>query len=64
MNLAGGLGLNAVRADAAQIASLRGQRARLEEARSLEPFIDAHGIHKAIVVQTEPRNHSGYISEA
>lgn len=41
-NLAGGAGRLVVRLDAIQIAGLGGERARFEEARGPEPFVDAH----------------------
>jgi hypothetical protein len=42
-----------VEQNAAQIASLRSQRPRLEEARRPQPFVDADGVLEAIVVQED-----------
>jgi hypothetical protein len=53
MNLARGLGLMPVGENAAQVASFRRQRPSLEEARRPQPFVNANGIHEAIVVQKD-----------
>ena len=45
MDLAGGLGLDAVGVNAAQLAGLLGQGAGPEEAGGPEPLVDAHGGH-------------------
>ena len=44
-NLAGGLGAEAVRLNAAHVAGARGHGARFEEARGPKPLVDAHGRH-------------------
>jgi len=46
LHLAGGLGRVAVGLNPAQVAGMRGERARLEEARGPQPFIDPDVIQR------------------
>lgn len=51
VDFAGGFGAEAVGLDAADVASLAGEGAGFEEARSPEPFVDANGIHRSMVLK-------------